>query len=68
MIKLEVQPYCCDCLDFEPSVKEPQLIRVNLVGEEAEATHTDTIIRCKNARRCKSLVRYLEKQMKGEEV
>lgn len=65
MIKLEVQPYCSDCLDFEASVKEPQITRG--VGGDVVA-HTDTVVKCRNARRCESLMRYLKKQMKGEEV
>lgn len=68
MIRLEVQPYCSECLDFEASVREPQFMRLNFVGDGAEESHTDTVIRCKNARRCESLMRYLKKQMKGEEV
>ena len=65
MIRLEVQPYCADCLDFEASVTEPQLIHV--LGDDEVKAKSDTIVRCKNARRCKALMRYLEKQLKGEQ-
>lgn len=64
MIRLEVQPYCSECLDFEAIVTEPQLIHV--IGEDDAKAKTDTIVRCKNARRCKALMRYLEKQLKGD--
>ncbi len=61
-IRLEVQQYCSNCLDFEPDVTKPE--RVNLYSHDVPVygTFGDTIIHCKNANRCASLVRYLNRQ------
>lgn len=65
-IKLEVQPYCSACLDFEPDVTKPE--RVNLYSRDVPVYGTlgDTIIRCKHANRCANLVRYLNRQNKED--
>lgn len=65
-IKLEIQPYCSSCLDFEADVTKPE--RVNLYSSDAQVYGTlrDTIIRCKHANRCCSLVRYLNRQNKED--
>lgn len=62
MIRVEVEPYCQQCLDFEPDVTKPE--RHMLKG--TELVFSDTIIQCKHRKRCAGLVRFLERQSKGE--
>ena len=62
MIRVDVEPYCDKCLDFEPDVTKPE--RCKLKG--AEFVFSDTIIQCKHRKRCAGLVRFLERQTKGE--
>lgn len=64
-IKLEVQPYCESCCDFEADVTKPE--RISRFDEEYLITYirqTDTTVRCKYANRCANLMRYLSKQNK----
>lgn len=57
MIRLEVEPYCQECQDFEADVD----------GKKIELlTCSDTVIRCKYRNRCRRLSEYLKRQ-KGEE-
>lgn len=67
-IRLEVQPYCSNCLDFEADVTKPE--RVNLYSGDTVVYGTikDTIIHCKNANRCANLVRYLNRQNAKEDT
>lgn len=60
MIRLDIQGYCKACCDFEPDVTKPerQLIQTN--KGDAINIQTDTIIRCKYAKRCEAIKRYLE--------
>ena len=63
MIRIEVQEYCSECCDFEPDVTRP----VKMVGytpftDVTGITQTDTIVRCKYAKRCESIKRYLERR------
>lgn len=51
-IKLEVQPYCSECCDFEADVTKPERVT-------ATVGRTDTIIKCKYAKRCEAIKRYL---------
>ena len=60
MIRLDIQPYCERCFDFDPDVIRPGKALVGGMTVE----QTDTIVRCKHARRCESIKRYLENQMK----
>lgn len=69
MIKLEVQPYCEDCLVFEPDVEHPH--KFYTVGatiiDPYKVNLTDTVIRCTKRNTCAGIKRYLEKEMqKGE--
>ena len=63
MIRLDVQPYCHECDAFEP---------VKVDGGKAYEYETivviDCFIRCRYAKRCAALVRYLERQTKQEEL
>lgn len=61
MIRVDVEDYCQNCLDFNPDVSKAE--RVTL-GDEA--SYTDTIIRCKYRKRCCGIRRFLEHQMKEE--
>lgn len=63
MIKLEVEPYCEDCLIFDAEVESPQkyYCGCDLVSQ------TDTIIHCSHRSTCASLMRYLKRTLsKGE--
>lgn len=48
MIRVEVEEYCSECLDFQPDVEKPQ----KLYADITEITVTDTVIRCENRKRC----------------
>lgn len=63
MIRVEVEEYCHSCLDFSPSVTPPHRERCD--GGDGQRM-TDTIIECKNRRRCANIKRYLEQQTKGD--
>lgn len=59
-IKLEVQPYCSECCDFEADVTKPERVTAVVYGiNEPTVGRTDTIIRCKYAKRCEAIKRYL---------
>lgn len=60
MIKLDVEEYCQECLDFCPDVIKPE--RVIALGTDAH--YTDTIIQCKYRKRCAGIKRFLENQAK----
>lgn len=62
MIRLDVEPYCHECLGFCPDVEAPE--KVDFVGEGGTVEYylTDTIVRCKYRGRCQAIKRYLEKQ------
>ena len=58
MIRVEVEEYCSECLDFQPDVEKPQ----KLYADITEITVTDTVIRCENRKRCEHIRRYLERK------
>lgn len=62
MIRLEIQPYCDNCLNFDPDVKEPQRF---YCGSDA-VSQTDTVIRCSHRNECERLLRYLKNATKEE--
>lgn len=63
MIILDIQPYCQDCLVFDPDVERPQKV-YNL---DEELIISDTVVRCSRRRTCAGIKRYLEKELqKGE--
>jgi hypothetical protein len=62
MIRVEVEEYCQQCLDFEPDVTKPERLYIGVT----EKTFGDTIIRCKYRKRCAAITRFLEHQAKGE--
>lgn len=62
MIRLEVQPYCSECCDFDPDVTKPGKI----IGSNGFVMVGDTIVRCSYAKRCEAIKRYLSKRMNEE--
>lgn len=64
MIRVEVENYCSECLDFQPDVEKPQKLYANM----AEITVTDTVIRCENRKRCEHIRRYLERKCTNDGV
>lgn len=62
MIRVSVEDYCQSCMEFAPDVTPPQ----RSFSENGAVKQTDTIIQCKHRRRCESIKRYLDMQMKGE--
>lgn len=60
MIKLDIQDYCQECMDFSPDVDEP----VRMFSGDDCVFQTNTVIRCEHRRRCEAIKRYLEKQAK----
>ena len=61
MILVQVEEYCHDCLDFNADVFAPSRI----YSEEGESTIGDTLIKCKNRKRCAAITRFLEQKVKG---
>lgn len=64
MIKLDIQPYCEDCLMFETDVEKPTRMYGCDGIREAAIIQTDTIVRCSRRKLCEGLKRHLEKEMK----
>lgn len=64
MIKINVEGYCHQCLDFTPEVFGPTK---TYVGSE-EIILSDTIIQCEYRKRCANIKRFLEHQAKDEAV
>lgn len=62
MIRLEVQPYCSECCDFDPDVTKPEKI----IGFNGFVMVGDTIVRCSYAKRCEAIKRYLSKRTNEE--
>ena len=60
-IKLEVQPYCGACLEFEPDVTRP-----NKIYDGNEIVIGDTVVRCEHARRCENIRKFMLRQDRGE--
>ena len=66
MIRVDVQPYCDSCCDFEPDITKPTKSSFATAFNEITVVQSDTIIRCKYAKRCESIKRYLDSQSKKE--
>jgi hypothetical protein len=65
MIRLDIQPYCDLCCDFDPDVTKP--VKAYAVDSDKAVLQSDTIVQCKHAKRCESIKRYLERQIKAAE-
>lgn len=63
MIKLEVEDYCQDCMDFSADVTGPQRIRTTC---NREIVFSDTIVRCEYRKRCAGIKRFLEQQLHAQ--
>ena len=64
MIKIAVEDYCQQCLDFTPDVTKPE--RFHSIDNPDSFILSDTVIRCEYRKRCAGIKRYLEQQAKGE--
>lgn len=64
MIKVVVEDYCQQCLDFTPDVTKPE--KLYPIGNPDGFIMSDTVIRCEYRKRCAGIKRYLEQQLKGE--
>lgn len=62
MIRLDVEPYCHECLGFSPDVEAPEKMEFVRLDGTVEYHLTDTIVRCKYRGRCRAIKRYLEEQ------
>ena len=63
MIRVEVEGYCSECMDFDPDVQKPQ----KTFCDDSEFAVTDTIIRCRNRKRCEHIRRYLQRKDTDDE-
>lgn len=63
MIKLNVEEYCHQCLDFTPDV-----IRSSRENNDDDQTQSDMLVQCKYRKRCANIKRYLEHQGRDEVV
>lgn len=59
MIRIDVEGYCHNCLDFEADVTKP-------VRDLHDNAWSDTVVQCEYRKRCASIRRYLEQQSKYE--
>lgn len=66
MIRLDILEYCDDCCDFEPDVTKPVRTALYSDNENKNIVQSDTIVRCKYAKRCESIKRYLERKAQQE--
>lgn len=60
MIRLAVEEYCHNCLEFEP--KSSTTLCTDDLGRVVNTTVT-----CKHINRCRAIKRYLEKENKKDE-
>lgn len=59
-IVLEVQPYCSHCLDFDADVTRPGKMEY----PDGEIILGDTYVKCRYAKRCENIRKYLIRQDK----
>ena len=63
MIRIAVQDHCRECCDSEPDVTRPvKMVSYTPFTDVTDITQTDTIVRCKYAKRCENIKRYLERR------
>ena len=62
MIKVDVEDYCQTCMDFTSEVIKPEKLHY----DHGEIVMGDTVIQCKDRKRCAGLVRHLTRQVKGD--
>ena len=68
MIRLDISEYCNDCCDFNPDVTKPERQFFYTCDTPMTNVQSDTIVRCKYAKRCESIKRYLERQTQQEKT
>lgn len=56
MIKVEVKEYCESCTEFDPDVEYP----TNFYANSEVVYMTDTIVRCKDRRKCENIHRHMK--------
>ena len=61
MIRVEVEKYCDNCNQFDPDVSYP----VNAYSGSEVYMTTDTVIRCKDRKRCERLKHHIKKEMEA---
>lgn len=66
MIRLDIEDYCQQCLDFNPDVLKPEREISKTLNGTHSASYSDTIVRCKYRKRCDGIKRFLEQQAKGD--
>ena len=66
MIRLDVENYCHECLDFTPDVTKPERETTEDLKGKRHVAYTDTIVQCKYRKRCEAIKKYLLRQAKGE--
>ena len=64
MIRLNVEDYCHQCMDFDPDVTQAK----RMFTDDDDIALTDTIIQCEHRRRCEAIKKYLIRQAKEEAV
>lgn len=60
MIRIEVEDYCHQCLDFEADVTKPERLYIGI----EDRVLGDTVVHCKYRKRCAAIKRFLEQQAK----
>ena len=67
MIRLDIERYCHDCLEFEADVERP--IKVDYIGTNKEQMTclSDTVIRCEHRYKCKNIQQHLEREVTGND-
>lgn len=60
MIKLDVEDYCQECLDFDPEKESVCLYSGDKICQ------CITTVRCKHRNRCKNIMQWFVKKKEGE--
>lgn len=64
MIRLDIEKYCHECLDFTPDVIKPEREVTEDIKGKRHISYTDTIVQCKYRKRCAGIKRFLEQKIK----
>lgn len=63
MIRVEVEDYCQNCLEFEPDVSKPDVM---WIGDQRVVFAGDIIVRCEHRERCREIARFFESRGKEQ--
>ena len=63
MIKIDVEDYCHECLEFEPDVSKPVVYQA---GDSQFIFAGDTVVRCEHRDRCREIARFFESRNKEQ--